>query len=78
MKKNDVSKKCETEVGQQVEALRLEFDEFKKDVKELLDIFRASKGFLKVLGWIGKGIKWIVSLGVVLGLIWAAMSGGTK
>lgn len=41
-----------------------------KDIKELLDIFRASKGFIRVMGWIGQGIKWSAAVALAMGGLW--------
>lgn len=50
---------------------RLELNELKEmlqttneNVSEVLDIVRLAKGFFKVLGWIGNGIKLIAAVGV--------------
>lgn len=82
---------CETEVGQNMEALRSELQEHKDafttlkedwdafiiDFKELLDIFRSAKGFFKVLGWIGRAARWIIGIGIVVGAIVTFMKTGT-
>lgn len=61
---------CKTEVGQQVEALRTDLQKLKRDVEELLEIFRASKGFIRVLAWLGVAIKWSVATGLGVLIIW--------
>lgn len=53
-----------------IQDLEKEIDEIKTDVKELLEIFHASKGFIKVLGWIGVGVKWILTIAAVCGLVY--------
>lgn len=54
-----------------VDRHRLELNELKEmlqttneNVSEVLDIVRLAKGFFKVLGWIGNGIKLIAAVGV--------------
>lgn len=83
-------KKCETEVGMQMEALRLElgehqsiveemkddWDQFLKDFKEMLEIFRSAKGFFKVLGWLGTVSRWIIGIGIVVGAIYTLVTTG--
>ncbi len=46
---------CKTEVGREVQSLSDELDEIKSDIKELLSIFKATKGFFKISTWIVKG-----------------------
>ena len=76
-------KACETEVGMQMEALRLELDEHQSvvndmkddwdqfiiDFRELLVIFRSAKGFFHVLGWIGTSVKWLAVFGAAAGAV---------
>lgn len=71
---------CETEVGQQMEALRTELDEHKAivtamrkdwddflvDFKEMFGIFKTAKGGFRFMGWIGVGLKWIAISGAAL------------
>lgn len=54
-----------------VDRHRVELNELKEmmqttntNVAEVLDIVRLAKGFFKVLGWIGSGIKIIAGVGV--------------
>jgi len=82
--------KCETEVGKQIEALRLELDDhqdivakmhadweqFLVDFKELFIIFKSVKGFFKVLGWFEKGIKWVAMLGIAIGTVVVGIKSG--
>jgi len=49
--------------------------EMHKDTGELLEIFKAMKGGMKVLGWLGSGLKWAVGVGVALASLWAIYSG---
>ena len=45
--------------------------EISDEVTELLEIFRASKGFIKVLGWLGKGLRWLAFTAAAIGALWA-------
>lgn len=39
------------------------------DTSELLALFTAAKGGLTVMGWLGKGVKWLAAIGAaVVGL----------
>lgn len=81
---------CETEVGQNMDAMRVELQEHKdaftslkaewdlfiKDFAEMLKIFRSARGFFTVLGWIGSGVKWIAALGIAVGTVVAAAKSG--
>jgi hypothetical protein len=40
------------------------------EVKEMVSTVTALKGGLKVLGWLGTGAKWLVSIAAVIGLVW--------
>ena len=49
---------CKTEVGKQIENLSNDLSVVRDDIAEILSIFRSSKGFFKVVGWIGKFVIW--------------------
>jgi len=49
---------CKTEVGKQIETLGNDLAIVKDDIAEILSIFRSSKGFFRVIGWLGKLIVW--------------------
>lgn len=73
---------CKTEVGQQMEkisgdvaAFRDEMTELKESVAQLLDIFKAGKGALKVMGWIGVTFKWVATIGAGVAALWYLLSG---
>ena len=82
--------KCETEVGQQIEGLNDKFNDhkesfdhlkeewttFQTDFAEMLTIFRSAKGFFRVLGWIGIGVRWIIYAGLFIGAIIAFIKTG--
>lgn len=65
-------------LASEIQGLRKDFNELRDEVTEFLDIFRASKGFFKVLGWIGKFVKWVVSIGLAIGAVWAMVKGFGK
>ncbi len=85
-------KKCETEVGIQIETLREElndhqdivkkmhddWEDFLADFQELLSIFRSAKGFFTVLGWVAKGIRWLALAAVAVGAVIALIKGFGK
>jgi hypothetical protein len=66
------------DLTKEVSALRKDLDALKKDIAELLSIFRASKGFIRVLGWAGVFAKWLLAIGAAIGLIWAFFLHGPK
>jgi len=49
---------CKTEVGKQIENLGSDLSVVKDDIAEILSIFRSSKGFFRVVGWLGKLVIW--------------------
>ena len=68
---------CKTEIGQQVEALRADVEcikEIHSDVKELLDIFRTSKGFFKGVWFIGKGIRFAALTSAAFAALWTTVN----
>ena len=81
---------CETEVGQNMEAMRSEleqhkdafislkeeWDEFIKDFAEMLKIFKNAKGFFTVLGWIGVAAKWTIGVGLLAVAVWTLITTG--
>ena len=74
---------CRSTVHIEIHRLKQEIDVIKEgleevglEVKELVEIFRASKGFIKVLGWLGKGLRWIAFTAAAIGAIWAITKTG--
>ena len=43
-------------------ALERKLDNLSTDTQELLDLFRAARGGLKVMGWMGGLLKWTAAL----------------
>ena len=65
---------CKTEVEEKIVLIEKDIKilkEIQTDVKEMLDIFRSSKGAIKVIGWIGKGIRWTALTAAAIGALWA-------
>jgi len=76
---------CKTEVGKELERgnirmneLQDKIDSISASIEELLSIFRAANGFAKVMGWIGKILKWCAAIGVAVLAFWAALKGVQK
>jgi hypothetical protein len=46
-----------------------------KEMRGLLEIWRAGKGAVRVLAWIGVVMKWIGAVGVGAGLLYAGVRG---
>lgn len=61
-----------------VEDIQNDLRSLKEDITELLEIFRASKGFVKVMGWMGIAAKWVLSIAAVGGILYAALKGFNK
>ena len=53
-------------------------DAIRQNIQEMLDIWRSTKGFMRVLGWIGFGVKWLAVTGGAIALVWAAITKGFK
>jgi len=66
----------QADTQEEIKKLRAEFNEFRTEMNELLDIFRASKGFIKVAGRIGQLIKWAAGLGISVGALWYFLKTG--
>lgn len=45
-------------------------------VHEMVELFSAAKGFFRMLGWIGAGVKWIALLVAACAALWALIKGG--
>ena len=75
-KECDVDEKlmaCKTEIGQQVELLNTKMTGIEKDISELVAIFRASKGFLRISGSIGRGVRWTAMTTAALAALWLTL-----
>lgn len=57
--------------------LRESIEQIKSDMAELLDIFRTSKHAVRFLGWVGKGLRWVVFTSAAIGAIWAFLQHGS-
>jgi len=58
-----------------VELLHMEHKQMYRNIEELLQIFQAGKGTLTMMGWIGKGVRWVVTIGIAVGAIIAYLKG---
>lgn len=45
-------------------------------VHEMVELFSAAKGFFKMLGWIGSGVKWIALVVAACAALWALLMHG--
>ena len=43
---------------------------------EVLEIVRMGKSFFKVVGWLGKGVKWTASIVAAIGSMWYVFTHG--
>ena len=50
-----------------VQHLSLQQEQLYEMVKELVDIYRSAKGFVRVLGWVGVVVKWTAAIGIPIG-----------
>lgn len=60
---------------QRVLEMETQLQELKAKVDEIYEIVAAAKGFFKVLGAIGTGVKWLVLICGSVALAWAAIRG---
>lgn len=48
----------------------------KENTEEIIDFFKAGKGFFKTMGYLGKIAKWITAVAAAVGVVWAAVHFG--
>lgn len=54
-------------------------NEIKTNTEELIEFFKAGKGFFTTVGYVAKFAKWLTAIAAAVGAVWAAMHlGGTK
>jgi hypothetical protein len=58
-------------VRAELKELRTEINGLKTDIAEILGIFKAGKGFVRVWGWIGQAVRWVSGFVIAAGAIWA-------
>ena len=81
--KTNIGKALETgtirmdEIGHQVDLavgkvneVAASVENLKASIGTLIEIFEAGEKFFKVIGWIGKGVKWTAMVGGSVALIW--------
>ncbi len=61
----DISERLE-EGDDRMDRLEKAVEGIQNDLSELLNIFRATKGFFKVWGWIGKGVLKLSAISIAL------------
>jgi hypothetical protein len=59
-----------------VVSLEKKVDTNNKQTAEILEIVQLAKGFFRVLGIIGKFVKWSLAIGASIAAIWAAWKSG--
>ncbi len=70
--KLDANTAMTQQVAEQLAEMKATQDASRADDAELLDIFRAIRGTLKAIGWLGNFVKWIAGLGAAgIGLYFA-------
>lgn len=57
---------------ERMERIEAKLDANSAKTDEVHEIISVAKGFFKVLGWIGKGVKWLTVVGAFVGGVWAA------
>ena len=63
-------------LSDKVDRLHNDHKDLSSDISELLSIFRAGKGAVRVFGWFGVTVRWIVGVGIAIAAIVAFMKGG--
>jgi len=59
----------------EINDLKTKVEELTEMVQELVAIWRAASGFVTVMGWIGKTIKWTAGIGGALFGLYMLLSG---
>ena len=67
---------CRADVGDKIQVLSNDLSAVRDDIAEILSIFRSSKGFFKVVGWIGKLVIWGSIVIGGLAALWHLVSTG--
>lgn len=68
-----------SDLVEKVSQIQAAHDAARADTAEMLDIFRAMRGSLKVLGWLGRAAAWALGFIVPgLGLYWLLKTGSTS
>lgn len=69
--------KCQGEVRgelakgtKKIDAMQESVDNMSHKISLLIEIFEAGEKFFKVIGWAGKGIKWVAMVGGSITVIW--------
>lgn len=47
------------------------------NTRAIVEAFQSASGFFAIAGWVGKGAKWVISLGAAAVVLWAALKGKT-
>jgi len=63
-------------LSDKVDRLHADHKDLSSDITELLSIFRAGKGAVRVFGWFGVAVRWVVGVGIAVAAIIAFMKGG--
>jgi hypothetical protein len=67
--------KSNREFSQELAETRHAIVSHRAETKELLDIWKASKGFILVLTWLGRVAKWAAGFAAAWLALWAIFSG---
>lgn len=67
---------CIKGISDKVDKLHNDHKSLSSDITELLSIFRAGKGAVRVFGWFGVAVRWVVGVGIAVAAIVAFMKGG--
>lgn len=63
---------------QEMRLLRESTERNAESTAKVLEIITMAEGFFKVLGYMGSGVKWLGSIGVLAGSMYAAWKGWGK
>lgn len=73
--KVDIVEKSIDQIQDDLSKNRGLIQEIKSDTSEIVEVFRASQGFIKVLNFFGIVLKWVAVTGAAIGALWAYIHG---
>lgn len=62
---------------QRLDTLQDKIDRIGAGVDQLIGIWQASKGFVRVIGWLGVAVKWLAGISIATATVYAVLKHGT-
>jgi len=63
------------ELKLEVDSLKEDLLDIKRDTSELLEAWKDAKGALKALAWIGSAAQWAIAVGSVIAFVYFTFTG---